>query len=420
LTSTRALSRRTVLAAAAASATTTVFGDAVRQTAWAGTSNGNVLVVLSLRGGIDGLGVVVPHGDPGYAASRPTIAVPTGGLFARDALFGLHPALGALEPMWRAKKLAAVHAVGLPVPNRSHFSAMEEIEDADPGSRRRQGWVNRMAGLGETAAGPLGAVHLGSATAPTLVSGTGPALSAVGLDRISLTGAPEQNTRARTRRRTSLHTLWDDADGPLATGARAALAVTTRLDESLTNGGVPAGGAEYPDTHPGAGLGAALADTARLIRADVGVEVVSIDFGSFDLHADYGTVQGSGLMYPLVEALGRGIAAFFADLGGAADRVTLLTISEFGRRVAENGNAGLDHGWGNMMLLAGAGVRGGRYHGSWPGLGPAEPAGEDLRVTTDYRDVLGEVIARRFPTRDLSKVFPHHRVHGIGVMTSGT
>lgn len=411
---TRSLSRRTVFIAAAAAATTTVFGDAVRQTAWASGTQGNVLVVLSLRGGIDGLGVVVPHGDTGYAAARPTIAIPVGELFAKDDLFGMHPALRALEPMWKAEKLAAVHAVGLPVPNRSHFSAMEEIEDADPGSRRRRGWVNRMAGLGEMAS-PLTAVNLGSATASTIVAGPSPGLSAVGVDRITLAGAPDDNVHARARRRTSLHTLWDDADGPLAAGARSALEVTTQVEESIEPGYEATDGAAYPDTHPGNGLGAALSDTARLIKADVGVEVVTIDFGSFDLHADYGTVS-SGQMHPLLDALGRGIAAFFADLGGVGDRVTLLTISEFGRSVAENGNAGLDHGWGNMMLLAGAGVRGGRYYSRWPGLGPAKLAGEDLRVTTDYRDVLGEIIARRFPSRALSQVFPRHTVDPMGLM----
>ena len=411
---TPAVSRRALFVAAGAAATT-VFGDAVRQTAWGSEAGGNVLVVLSLRGGIDGLGVVVPHGDPGYAAARPTIAVPARELFGKDDLFGLHPALRPLEPMWTSGRLAAVHAVGLPVPNRSHVLAIEEIEDADPGSRRRQGWVNRMAGLGEPTA-PLGAVHLGRATTPRIAAGPAPVLCAVGVDDLRLAGAPDHVVAARARRRTALGTVWDNAEGPLAEGARAALAVTTQLEEVVDVGYKPADGVAYPVTHPGADLGAALSDTARLIKADIGVEVVSIDFGSFDLHDHYGTLS-DGRMQPLVDALGQGIAAFFADLGAAGDRVTLLTISEFGRRVAQNGNTGLDHGWGNMMLLAGAGVRGGRYYGRWPGLGSTDLVDGDLQVTTDYRDVLGEVVARRFPSRDLSRIFPGHALDPLGLVT---
>ncbi|MGZ4456166.1 MAG: DUF1501 domain-containing protein, partial [Nocardioides sp.] len=164
-----------------------------------------------------------------------------------------------------------------------------------------------------------------------------------------------------------------------------------------------------------ADLSNALQDTAHLIKADVGTEVVSIDFGSWDMHSDYGTTSG-GDMQGMLSAFARALDAFLQDLGPLRSRVTVVTISEFGRRVHENGNHGLDHGWGNMMLVAGGGVKGGRYYATWPGLGTGTD--DDLQVTTDYRQVLGEVLRSRFPERSLSTVFPGFTVDsaGLGLM----
>ena len=405
-----------------------VFGDAVRQVAYAesvpladplATASGtpqNVLVVLSLRGAIDGLGVVVPHGDPAYAAARPGIGVPTSQLLATDPMFGLHPALAPLLPWWRSGRFAAVQAVGLPMPNRSHFSAMEEIEEADPTSTARRGWVNRMIGL-DASASPTEAVHLTSAMPPTLLSGPSPTLAATRLDDVALAGADPRYDDAtwQARRRQSLATTWHDVPGALGDAARGALNVTAQIGRSTTSS-LPHNGASYPTSWPAQDLAAALQDTARLIRADVGTEVVSIDFGSWDLHAGYGRADG-GTMATMVDALASSIAAFLTDLGPELSRVTVLTISEFGRRLTENGAGGLDHGWGNMMLLFGAGVRGGRYHGTWPGLATDHPyVDDDLAVTTDYRDVIGEIVAKRFPGRNLSALFPGHTVRPIGVL----
>ncbi len=426
------LSRRGFLAGLGAAAlggvAVSVFGDAVRQVAYADTTAdttpestaGNVLVVLSLRGAIDGLGVVVPHGDSAYAGARPTIAVPTSRLLAADSMFGLHPGLAPLLPWWRSGQFAAVQAVGLPMPNRSHFSAMEEIEEADPTEAVRRGWVNRMIGMDATSS-PTEAVHLTSAMPPTLVSGPAPTLAADRLSDIALVGAnPLFDTDAswRARRRQGLQTVWNGAGGTLGDAGRQALTITEVLAQAAATAYQPQNGATYPTDWPATDLAAALKDTAQLIRADVGTEVVSIDFGSWDYHADYGTVD-SGNMAGMVGALGDSIAAFLTDLGSDLDRVTVLTISEFGRRLGENGAHGLDHGWGNMMLLLGAGVNGGRYHGTWPGLtDPASPyVDDDLAVTTDYRDVIGEVLAKRFPDRSLASVFPGHQQASIGVMS---
>jgi uncharacterized protein (DUF1501 family) len=410
------VSRRRFLKGAAASGAgavaTSVFGDAVRQTAFAATGGGNVLVVISLRGGIDGLGMVVPHADPAYYAARPRIAVPKDRLVARDAFFGLHPAMKPVEWLFTGGELAGVHAVGMERPNRSHFLAMEEIEDADPGSSVRRGWVNRMVGLNRVSQ-PTEAVHLTSSMVPTMLAGPTPTLSAGGLSDFSLPGA-EDGWAGRRRRQ--LGTMWGGVPGPLGGAGRSALKVVDRVGPVAKQTYRPANGVKYPTDWPANGLAAALKDTAQLIRSNVGAEIVSIDYGSWDMHSDYGTDEW-GAMQSMVGGFARSLDAFMRDLGGELrQRVTVVTISEFGRRVAENGNRGLDHGWGNMMLVAGAGVKGGRYYGSWPWLTAKNLEDGDLAVTTDYRNVLGEVVTRRFSDRSIGKVFPGLSYRPLGLM----
>jgi uncharacterized protein (DUF1501 family) len=409
------LSRRRFLqgmaVAGAATVATSVFGDAFRQTAYGAARGGNVLVVISLRGGIDGLGLVVPHGDPGYYAARPSIAVPRASLLAQDAMFGLHPKMAPLQWLWESGELSAVHAVGMSVPNRSHFLAMELVEDAAPGSSLRQGWVNRMIGL--DAAGSqsaVEAVHMGSATPPTLVSGPNPSLAAESMKQIGLSGA---DSGWGDRRRSQLETMWSGSDTPLALAARSAMAAVQTMAPVVASAYKPA--VAYPTGWPATDLATALKDTARLIKADVGTDVVSIDFGSWDMHDGYGTLD-SGDMTTMIDAFARSVDAFMRDLGPLRSNVTLVTISEFGRRVAENGNHGLDHGWGNMMLVMGGGVAGGSYYGNWPGLGTGSLQEGDLKVTTDYRQVLGEIVHKRFPDRDVTQVFPGLGYEPLGVL----
>ncbi len=408
-----ALSRRSFLARAAATTgavvATQTFGDAFRQTSFGASTDSNVLVVISMRGGIDGLGLVVPHGDPGYYAARPTIALPAASLVAKDAMFGLHPSMKPLEWLFNAGELAAVHAVGMEVPNRSHFLAMEEVEDADPTSSVRRGWVNRMIGL-DADSRPAEAVNLGSPITPTSLVGPAPALATSNLGGIELAGA--SGTYA-ARRRAQLGTTWNQAGGPLGVAGRSALATVRELSPLARTKYQPS--VSYPSAWPAAGLSAALKDTAQLIKGDVGTEVVTIDYGSWDMHSDYGTTAW-GDMQAMTNGFANALNAFLRDLGELRSRVTVVTISEFGRRVQENGNRGLDHGWGNAMLLMGGGVQGGRYHASWPGLGAGKLLDGDLKVTTDYRNILGEVVASRFPERTPGSVFPGLRYAPMGVM----
>jgi uncharacterized protein (DUF1501 family) len=403
--------RRTFLRAATVGGalSTTMFGQAVRQASFGAEIDNNVLVVLSLRGGIDGLGVVVPHGDPAYYAARPKLALPKAPLLAKDAMFGLNPQMAPLLPLWNAGMFAAVQAVGMDQPNRSHFAAMELIEDADPGSAQRVGWVNRMIGLnsGQEA---TEAVHINSTMTPGLLFGPEATLSTRGLSALKIAGT-NTHTEARYRQ---LTTTWSQSPGPLGDAARSALQISRGYAETLEAPYTPANGAQYPAEYPAHDLADALCDTAHLIKTNVGTEVVSIDFGGWDMHANYGS-NGEGEMHQMVGGLARSLAAFMTDLGPLKQKVTLVTISEFGRRVGENGNRGLDHGWGNMMLLMGGGVKGGQYYGNWPWLGANKLVDGDLKVTTDYRQVLGEVLTRRF-NRSIAAVFPALDYTPLGVM----
>lgn len=398
-------------AGAGALVTTSVFGDTFMEAAHGAGPGGNVLVAVSFRGGIDGLGVVVPHGDPAYYRARPNLAVAASSVLAADATFGLHPQLRPLLPMWEAKKLAAVQAVGLPVPNRSHFQAIELVEDAHPASSVRRGWVNRMIGQ-RGIVGPAEAVHLGSPLSPTMLAGPAPTMATDGFKTLTLPGLGSRSSA----RYAGQQQVWSGTTGPLSQAAADALSISKGLASTMSRSYTPANGAAYPTSWPATDLAEALRDAANLIKRDVGTSVISIDYGSWDMHADYGT-QSAGLMQAMVGAFASSVAAFFRDLGAVGDRVTLATISEFGRRVAQNGNRGLDHGWGNMMLVMGGGVRGGQYYGRWPGLSDGTLVAGDLQVTTDYRDVLGEVVTKRFPDASLGEVFPGLSYAPLGLMT---
>ena len=399
------LSRRGFLAGAVALAgTTTVLGQAVLTTsAGASTPAGSVFVVLSLRGAADGLSLVVPHGDPVYYGARPHTAVPAERLLARDEQFGLHPALQPLLPLWNDRKLAAVHSTGLPAPNRSHFAAMEEVEDAAPGSATRVGWLNRLIGT-DTGGSPLQGLGLGGSL-PTSLYGPEPVMSAGAVDEVVIPGEDQWDDGQRRR---SLRTLWGPETSRLGRAMQATMTAVDEFAPVRATPAAPANAAPYPSGD----LGQAMAEAARVVRGDVGVEVITIDHGEWDMHTDIGTVD-SGPMRQNAGELAAAVAAFFTDLGALADQVTLVTISEFGRRVAENGSRGFDHGYGNVMLLAGAGVNGGGYFGSWKGL--QGEVDSDVQVTTDYRSVLAEVVASRFAA-STSTVFPGFIRERVGVM----
>lgn len=410
-----ALSRRGFLSGAiAVGASTTVFGTAVVTASPAGAAPAPaVLVVLSMRGACDGLNLVVPHAEAAYYAARPRIAVPATSLLAKDATFGLHPRLAPLLPFWTAGKLAAVHATGLPAPNRSHFAAMEEVEDAAPGSSTRSGWLNRLIGT-DADTNPLQALNLSGGVPPASLYGPQPVMSADSVDGMGIAGDDqwdEDNRRIR-----SLHTLWDGNRSGLGRAMKSTFGAVSDFAPVKATPETPANGAVYPTSD----LGRALAEVARVIKGDVGVAVLTVDQGDWDHHTNIGTIDG-GRLVQNADDFAKALAAFLTDLGALADsglagKVTVVTISEFGRRVQENASGGTDHGYGNVMFLAGAGVKGGSYYAQWPGL--ANTLDADLLVTTDYRSVLAEVVVSRFGASPAA-VFPGFVRESVGVMSGG-
>ena len=401
------LSRRGLLRGAALAGTTTVIGDAVIQT---GPASGlspatSVLLVLSLRGAADGMSLVAPYGDPVYYAARPRIAIPQSALLAKDGFFGLHPSLKPLLPMWTAGTLAAVHATGLPAPTRSHFAAMEELEDANPGSSSRVGWLNRLVGT-DAVSSPLEAVNVGGEAPPSSLYGPERFMSLSRVDDVTITG--DGKGPVRSGRLTSLHTLWDGEESALGTAAAATFRAVRDFGPVRQTAAGPRNGARYPTGD----LGNAMATAARIVRGDAGVAVITVDQGNWDMHTGLGTLNNGAMVRNTAE-FAAAVAAFFTDIGGLADKVTLVALSEFGRRVKENNNVGLDHGYGNVMLVAGAGVKGGRVYGSWPTI--TNEVDSDLLVTTDYRSVLAEVVAARF-TSSTATVFPGFSRERVGVM----
>jgi uncharacterized protein (DUF1501 family) len=411
-TENKSLSRRGLLgrtlAAGATGALAGLIGEGLstRLAFAAGGYTGDTLVVLSLRGGFDGLSAIAPIGDPDYYRARPTIALPKSSAIAGDSMFGLHPALAPLLPMWNSGKLAAVHAVGQPSPTRSHFAAMEEMERAAAGTSVRSGWLDRMLGM-TGATGPLAGVSVGSAMPARLFAGPAADVSMATVDGLTLAGDAAGRPMAAALR--NLYTGVPELLSGPARAADAALAATTALRAKAY---VPANGAVYPATP----LGTALRDVARLIRSKVGLAAAAVDSGDWDMHQGLGKAIAGDCMFDNLAQTATAIASFAADLGsdGMAN-VTLVTISEFGRRVQENASRGVDHGHGNAMMLLGGGVRGGKVYGPWPTLAPDALVGGDLAAATDYRSVIGEILQKRCGFGALDTVFPNVTPSAFGL-----
>lgn len=408
------LSRRSLLHHATVAAGVSVFGSTVVTASPAGaaarrvtSSAPAVVVVLSLRGAADGLSLVVPHSDPNYATARPRLAIPTSSLLAADSTFGLHPQLADLLPWWNDGTLAAVHGTGLAVANRSHFAAMEELEDADPTSPERVGWVNRILGS-DTDLSPLQGISVGSGTVPTAMYGPAAVMS-TGDDVTSVRVYGDDQWDPNGGRMKSLNLMWGSGGGTIGVGARSALASVADFAPVKQTPATPENAAVYPDGD----LGRALAATARIIKGDVGTQVITVDHSSWDLHAGAGNLEW-GDQKSLTRELAGGLSALMTDLGTLAGKVTVVALTEFGRRVAENENWGTDHGWGGVMFVLGAGVNGGKYFArNWQSLGTGLDA--DVPVTTDYRHVLAEVVGKRLGV-STATVFPGFSMEPLGVM----
>ncbi|MCW5942804.1 MAG: DUF1501 domain-containing protein [Fimbriimonadaceae bacterium] len=376
-----------------------------------GPREGNAFVMLFLRGGADGLNLVAPYGEDAYYRERPSLAIapPRDGrtatanrLLDLDGFFGLHPSMGAILPLYEAGTLAVLHAVGSGDRSRSHFEAMAAMERGlyrNPHSLP-SGWMARF--LEATPArsnSPLRAVAMG-ATTPDIVRGASHATTIPSLDRYRISSPlKDLSSDAFVEALGRLYANGPDEVGQAGAETLHVLKALNRLDPAAYR---PEGGADYPPTD----VGQAMRQVAMLLKADVGVETAFVDKDGWDTHVAQGATEG--WMTGLSSELALTLRAFVDDLGPARmQRVNVVVMTEFGRRLRENQGLGTDHGRGSFAFVLGGGVRGGRVIADWPGLEPTqleEPG--DLRVTTDYREVLAEVLETRMGLADPSSVFP--------------
>jgi len=367
----------------------------VRAAAAAARGSSKTLVVLFQRGAADGLNIIPPYADPAYRKARPSIRIlepgrPEGALDLEGG-FGLHPRLAPLLPLWKEGRFAVVHAAGSPDATRSHFDAQDCMESGTPGRKATQdGWLNRALSASRIPRGPLAAVALAGRT-PRTMAGAYPVLAVSSADQLRGGGATEE----------SFESVYEDAVDDLLSGpardlgrARKAVAGLEKAD----------GAAVEAAGYPKGKLGRDFFEIARLIKADVGLRVGFLEAGGWDHHFNEGSTQGQ--LARRLDELGGSIAAFYRDLGARGDGVLLLTMTEFGRALEENGNGGTDHGHGSVMTLFGP-VKGGKVYGSWPGLGEkALFESRDLAVTTDYRRVVSEILRGHLGLQDTAAVFP--------------
>ena len=381
----------------------------VRMAGAATPGSRRVLVAVFQRGAVDGLNVVVPHGEKIYYDARPSIAVPRpgsgdGAALDLDGFFGLHPSLAPLLPLFRDGSAAFVHAAGSPDATRSHFDAQDFMESGTPGVKSTaDGFLARaLAQRRGIEPSPLRAVSITPAL-PRILAGPGGAVSMSNLGAFGIrAGASSGQTSA------SFESMYANAvSGTLAATARESFEAV-RILKSADPAKRPAeNGADYPKNP----FGSSLRQIAQLIKSDVGLEVAFTDVGGWDTHAGEGGTTGQ--LGNRLRSYGEAIAAFARDLGSRMADVTLVTMSEFGRTVRENGNRGTDHGHANVMLLLGGGVKGGKVYGKWPGLDASHLyENRDLAVTTDFRDVFAEVLARRMGIADPEPVFPGYALDG--------
>jgi len=332
------------------------------------------LVVIFLRGGADGLTLVAPVADDAYHRARPTLRVTERDGLRLDDVFALHPRLAPLVPLWASGELAIVHSVGSEDATRSHFEAQDLMEHAGTAAGGWLGRFLRLRAIGQP--GALSAVAFGTEL-PAALRGAPSATVLRSLSTFSLGDGANGMLRALSE----LYAIEHDA---LGQSARDTVNALQRLDR-LANAPRPLTGADYPRDD----FGEALRQTAQLVRAAVGLEAATIDLGGWDSH-----FTQQQLLEPTMDRLARGLAAFHRDLGPDMARTTVVVMTEFGRRVAENSALGTDHGRGSVMFALGGGVRGGRVLGGWPGLSQDVLEGPgDLPVRTNYRNVLAPILS---------------------------
>ena len=386
----------------------------LHQFAAAQTKNGygkkKVLVTIFQRGAVDGLNMVVPHGEPEYYNLRRTIAIrkpnETEGAIDLDGFFGLNPAMASLSPFWKSKQLGIIHSSGSPDNTRSHFDAQDYMESGTPGYKStRDGWLNRaIQSAAVKSDSPFRAVAM-TQSMPRSLYGKAPSVAMTNLSDFTI--------------KAGLYTadLKGGFEGIYEQNAKDSLGETGKETFEAVNFLTSANPAQYkPENgavYPASQLGRSMQQIAQLIKAGVGLEVAFAEAGGWDTHVNQaqGNAPARGQLANLLRDFSSSIAAFATDLGKRMDDVVILTMSEFGRTARENGSRGTDHGHGNAMLVLGNSVKGGKVYGDWKGLKPDQlNEGRDLSVTTDFRDVFAEIATKHLGTKDTASLFPKHAV----------
>ena len=365
------------------------------------------LVVVFQRGAADGLNIVVPYREKNYYSMRPSIAIPQNQVLDLDGFFGLHPSLAPFKPLYDQGHLAIVHAAGSPDTTRSHFDAQDYMESGTPGLKSTQdGWLNRALQAEDLRHRCIGtceqhtafrALALGP-DVPRTLSGKIPAIALNNVNGFTIAGRGPVPSPAAT----AFQAMYaDSGDRILHPAGDETFDAVKMLRAANPAQYAPAPTANYPTSE----FGNSMKQIAQLLKANLGVEVAFTDVNGWDTHQNQGSVNGQ-LANRLTD-FSASIAAFWRDMGDEADDITLITMSEFGRTARENGTGGTDHGHANAMFVLGGNVKGGKVYGRWPGLDNDQlNEGRDLVLTTDYRQVLGEVVTQTLGATNLDVVFP--------------
>jgi uncharacterized protein (DUF1501 family) len=365
------------------------------------------LVVVFQRGAADGLNIVVPYREKNYYSMRPSIAIPQNQVLDLDGFFGLHPSLTTFKPLYDQGHLAIVHAAGSPDTTRSHFDAQDYMESGTPGLKSTQdGWLNRALqaeDLRHRCAGTceqhtaFRALALGP-DVPRTLAGKIPAIALNNVNGFTIAGRGPAPSPAAS----AFQAMYaDSGDSILHSAGDETFNAVKMLRAANPAQYAPAANANYPASQ----FGNSMKQIAQLLKANLGVEVAFTDVSGWDTHQNQGSVNGQ-LANRLTD-FSASIAAFWRDMGDDAGDITLVTMSEFGRTAHENGTGGTDHGHANAMFVLGSNVKGGKVYGRWPGLDNDQlNEGRDLVLTTDYRQVLGELVAQTLGAGNLDVVFP--------------
>ncbi len=385
---------------------------------------GKTFVAVFLRGGMDGLNFIVPFGDPGYRGLRPSLGLPTpgapNGTLDLEGFFGLHPSATALVPFFKNGSAMALHAVGYDLNTRSHFEEQDTWETGVAGNTiNSDGWLNRHL-LTSQGHGPVRAISIGDVL-PRILRGKAPAFALRGISDLAL---PNAGTVDDTKMFAAIEHAYCTPPREHESAAQDLLAETaqTTLDgiklikQKMAEGYVSI--VQYPKTD----FAKKLQEIARVIKSDIGLEVAEIDYGGWDTHQNQGSVAGS--YATLVQNFAEGLSAFAQDLGDRLNDVLILTMSDFGRTAAENGTGGTDHGWANCMLAMGGNLLTASPGGivkpvlsRWPGLEKNQlHEGRDLLHTTDFRDVLAEVVSVHLGNPQIKTVLPNHDFQPVGFL----